>query len=556
MTVREQTFAKLAALCVSIPAAALVVFLISGATRNQLIPKFRKTVQTAEFIVDADAPGKPVPPGIFGVAAADPGTLRSLGATVNRWGGNTASRYNWGLGNAWNTGKDWFFENQSIEADAWRHFLSATLQEGAQAIVTLPLVGYVAKDTKSYSFSVEKYGPQQKTDPNRPDAGNGRRINGDPVKGNDPADANIIADIAFLRDWVQAIRNEYPDALDSGRIHFALGNEPMLWNTTHRDVHPEPTSYEEYLDRFVKVATMVRKSAPNALILGPELWGWPAYFESARDRENKHAPDRKAHDDQPFLPWFLTNLRAHERKHYIRLLDILSVHYYPQAAGVFAGDTSAGTCHHRAQASRSLYDPKYTDPSWIRDTVELLPRMQRWIDTHHPGLELAVTEYKWGAEDHISGALALADALGAFAAGKVRIANYWQHPDPASRTGQAFRMYTNADGAGAAFGSRLLPVRARNPKKHTKDKALRIYASRVPEQDKAVLIVINRGQRVRNLEVEFQGVQSVARTRAFRILPGSADIGRFDLPVDHHGNRVSFSIGTETIYHVRFDIQP
>ena len=59
--------------------------------------------------VDSSATGKPISPFIYGVAFADAATLRALGATVNRWGGNSSTRYNWANGHAWNAARDWDF---------------------------------------------------------------------------------------------------------------------------------------------------------------------------------------------------------------------------------------------------------------------------------------------------------------------------------------------------------------------------------------------------------------------------------------------------------------
>src|SRR6185503_7768326 len=65
--------------------------------------------------VECKGEGQPVSPTIFGIAWAD--TDKDIGATAHRWGGNTTTRYNWKLGNAWSSANDWFWENQSI--DSW-----------------------------------------------------------------------------------------------------------------------------------------------------------------------------------------------------------------------------------------------------------------------------------------------------------------------------------------------------------------------------------------------------------------------------------------------------
>ena len=48
-----------------------------------------------------------------------------------------------------------------------------------------------------------------------------------------------------------------------------------------------------------------------------------------------------------------------------RTLDILDIHYYPQASGVTSNKTDAATAALRLRSTRSLWDPTYTDESWI-----------------------------------------------------------------------------------------------------------------------------------------------------------------------------------------------
>lgn len=97
-------------------------------------------------------------------------------------------------------------------------------------------------------------------------------------------------------------------------VIFILGNEPMLWTFTHQDVHPEPTTYNEVRQKFVVLARKIRQIAPWAPVAGPSLWGWLATQESAFDHEGmwskgRKRVDRRARDDEPFLPWFVKELK-------------------------------------------------------------------------------------------------------------------------------------------------------------------------------------------------------------------------------------------------------
>src|SRR5688572_16864758 len=69
----------------------------------------------------AGVPGRPISPLIYGVAAAQPEDMAALRPALHRWGGNPASRYNWELGNAWNSARDWEFRNGTFGNDAAEH---------------------------------------------------------------------------------------------------------------------------------------------------------------------------------------------------------------------------------------------------------------------------------------------------------------------------------------------------------------------------------------------------------------------------------------------------
>jgi hypothetical protein len=155
--------------------------------------------------------------------------------------------------------------------------------------------------------------------------------------------------------------------------------------------------------------------------LGPVTWGWCAYFYSAADNCGP-GTDYASHGNVPFTPWYLQQMKAYDDAHSLRILDYLDMHYYPQAQGVALSDAGdAATQARRLRSTRSLWDPTYADESWIAGVAEgpyvrLIPRMQEWVNAYYPGTKLAITEYNWGALDHINGALAQADVLGIFGA--------------------------------------------------------------------------------------------------------------------------------------------
>lgn len=448
------------------------------------------------LVVDCRQAGHRISPLVYGIAYDPRLDSRDdhqwkLGATARRWGGNPASRYNWELGNAWNSANDWFFRNLNYASKddfTWDDFLKDNIARKMKTALTIPLLGWVAKDTTSYSFSVKQLGPQQYTDPELKDRGNGNSPDGRPLAPGPPTQTSVPFPPEKAGRWVAAIRK-----LDKARglrsvQQYILDNEPMLWNSTHRDVHPEPTSYDELLDRTIAYATQVRRADPEAVIAGPALWGWPAYFFSAVDAKVSFRlrPDRLAHGNVPLLPWYLRKLREHEEKTGLRLLDVVDVHYYPQGEGMKVGKGGAvdpATAARRIRSTRGLWDPSYVDESWIKESVQLIPRLKEWIRENYPGLKISIGEYNWGAEDHMSGALALAESLGRFGEQDVYSAFYWTYPAKNSPAFGAFRAFRNFDGQGGHFLDFFVPTTGAAP--------LSLFASRDETREQMVAIVLN-----------------------------------------------------------------
>jgi len=424
--------------------------------------------------VDANANRHPINPLIYGVAHAGLAALSDLNCPLNRSGGNNTSRYNWQL-NADNRGQDWYFQSiaypSATAGEVGDTFIANSKAANALAMLTIPMVGWVAKlgpnRGKLASFSIAKYGPQTGNDWQWfPDAGNGIWKNGQFVTGNDPNDANLPADSLFQQAWMQHLVNRWGTAATGGLRYYLLDNEPSIWHATHRDVHPAGATMDEVKSKMIDYAAKIKAIDPSVLVVGPEEWGWSGYLLSGYDQQYgskngwSNLPDRNNHGGRDYLPWLLDQLRQDQSSRGQRLLDIFSVHYYPQG-GEFSNDTSTAMQLRRNRSTRSLWDPNYVDESWINSAVQLVPRLKNWVNTYYPGTPTAITEYNWGAEGHINGATAQADILGIFGREGLDMAARWTTPDPSTPTYKAIKLYRNYDGNGSAFGD--LSISATSP---------------------------------------------------------------------------------------------
>lgn len=470
--------------------------------------------------VDASADRHPISPHIYGMNFADETLAAELRLPVRRRGGNAQTRYNW-QNDTSNRASDWFFENIPNDndnpdalpngSDADR-FVEQDRRTGSQTILTAPLIGWTPKSRAvACGFSVAKYGPQQATDDWRPDCGNGVQPSGGPITGNDPTDTSLPITTTFVQGWIAHLIGRYGGAAQGGVAFYNLDNEPMLWNDTHRDVHPQPASYDEMRDLTYAYAAAIKAADPNAQTLGPVLWGWTAYFNSALDMAEggdwwNHPQDRNAHGGIPFVVWYLQQMGVYEQQHGLRLLDYLDLHYYPQAQGVaLAPAGGSDTQALRLRSTRSLWDPNYADESWIANTddgpaVRLLPRMREWVEANYPGTKLALTEYNWGALDHINGALAQADVLGIFGRERLDLATLWDPPQAGQPGAFAFRIYRNYDGAGSAFGETSVYARSGEQER------LAIYGAQRANDQALTLVVINKATTSLTSTVTISGV--------------------------------------------------
>ena len=425
--------------------------------------------------VDRSKTLRPISPLIYGVAHADADQLVTLGAQLNRWGGNPNTRYNW-IAEAWNAARDWEFRNYGGDSSgptppgsASDAFVATNRSLSVESQLTVPTMGWVARNRDKAVASVgvpadggpplaagtDAIAAYDPTDNRRKTS-----VPSLPRKGAPFVDAPTPGDgPAFQDEWVNHLVNRFGRADDGGVRYYVMDNEPDLWSFTHTDVHPVQTSYEDVLANFLEYATAIKAVDPSAKIMGPALSGWTGYFYSALDRgpdAYRTHRDRQAHGDMPFLAWWLEQVRKHDERLGSRTLDVLDVHYYPQGAGVFMGYDDPWTRGLRLRSTRALWDPSYVDESWIADTVRLIPRMREWIDQYYPGTPLAIGEWNWGAEKTMSGALAVADVLGIFGREGVDMAAYWTFPPLDSPAAQAFQLYTHYNAQGDAFGDRAL----------------------------------------------------------------------------------------------------
>jgi Glycoside hydrolase family 44 len=511
------------------------------------------TLPHVDVAVDCRAKASKISPYIYGIAfyafhdekrAAD---QWMLGATVRRWGGNTTSTYNWEL-NTWNTGNDWYFENHGISS--YKEFFKANVDHKMASTLTVPIMGWVAKDDSSSSFPVSVFGPQDSTDQWRADAGNGKGKDGKLIAPGPPSRAYVKITPDFVKRWIQAIRKD--DAATGKRsvYMYILDNEPAIWSTTHRDAHPDPLSYDELVQRTVDYGTAVREADPEAIIAGPAEWGWTGYMYSGKDMAlggPSVRPDRRAHGDVPVIAYYLKALADQEKKTGVHILDVLDLHGYAYADGVSGSEAAEpDVAARRIRATRMMWDPTYVDESWVNEPVKLLPRMREWIDQNYPGRGMSLGEWSFGGEGHMSGGLATAETLGRFAQFGVTSAYYWVYPPENSPGMWAFRAYRNFDGKGGHFLDWYAPT--------TPVQNASLFASRDESGNHMVAVALNFSrQNAITANIDLSSCGAVANLHAYSYGGGPNGFNDVGAQFKAHGKTLSQALAPYSI--TVFDVE-
>jgi len=479
--------------------------------------------------VDAHESHHPINPDIYGLAFAATSDLVALNAPLNRSGGNAETSYNWQL-NSDNRGADWYFESfaDSVSTPGYRRddFIATTraANVGAQALLTIPTINYIgslgAGRSNLWSFSIAKYGPQTGWDPSNPDAGNGiSTAAGNPyITGNNPTDASVANSVSIQQGWVQHLISKWGLASAGGLNYYLMDNEASIWYSSHRDVHPTGANYSEIYKDYLNYAGAVRALDPTATIVGPEEWGWLALFYSGFDQQNGTGPgsDYATHNNTYYYPWLMQQLASYQKTTGKQLLDVLSVHYYPQD-GSFSNNDSLAAQLIRNQSTRSLWDPKYVDQSWIASVginggiVDLIPNLKSWVKQYYPGLKLAVTEYNWGDEPNLNGATTQADVLGIFGRQGLDMATRWTVPVNPSPTYLAMEIYRNYDGHDSTFGDTSVYAGVADPD------YLSSFAAVRSSDHALTIMVINKQQGSTPVSVSLANFATTGTAQAWQI---------------------------------------
>jgi len=417
-----------------------------------------------------------ISPFIYGNNDQTISDVSDVGYTYSRWGGNDASNYNWQLQTR-NSASDWYFEDYGGAGDSVQ-FITNVQDAGSHALTTMAMMDWVAR-ASGWSYSVKTFGAQCSADPYNSDAGDGLEADCQtpvttsavtsayyPLLDNS-SQSCASGDCVYREPWAQALAAAFgagtctvPYSTIASCHFYDMDNEPEIWNGTHRDVHPAPTGYDEIANLYETEATNLKTWDPSAVRFGPVFCCWWFYWNGA------NGADKGNHGGVDFLPWWLNQIYWFDQINGSRTLDVFDIHAYADA-GPTTDFTDAQLRAATASASRYYWDPATLNPDTNNTYTAneepnpgipfLIPRMKAMVNAIYPGTPLSYTEWGAGLAPNsawdFSTAIADADTLGVFGREGLSFASRWGGPSPGDAEYQAWKLYTNYDGAHHMFGT-------------------------------------------------------------------------------------------------------
>lgn len=497
--------------------------------------------------VDVNADRHAISPDIYGMNFCPQDLAQALGIPVNRWGGDATSRYNWQV-NVSNAGNDYYFIIQdlgspttaSADADA---FVAQNVATRTKSILTIPVIPYITKGrpgvtagvTAACSYSLPPFSADQFDSTisyGGSTCGNGSKsgVSVGLLSSTQLDALNVANTQASAQGWIGHLVASFGTAADGGVALYMMDNEPSLWQSTHPDIYAtNALTYDVLVTLTEAYAATVKEADATAEVMGPSDWGYLAYFDSPPGWANGTG-GYAAHGDTFFGVYYLQAMAAYQTAHAgLRLLDYFDEHYYPQEVGANGNqialhddDGDPATQALRLRAVRSLWDPTYTDESWIATVgppfpaqLELIPRFRSWVEASYPGTKVSLSEYNFGALDSINGALTQADVLGVFGREQLDLATLWSPPALTQPGAYAFRMYLNYDGMGGRYGDTWVSSTSSDQSQ------LALYAAQRSSDGALTLIVINKTASVLTTPITIANFSPQGMAQGFLYSPAN-----------------------------------
>jgi len=461
---------------------------------------------------------------------------------VNRMGGNRLTGYNWennwsNAGTDWqNSSDNWIFQTQGLNSSTWQTvagsggylWVDSALKNGANMLFTLQAAGYVAADGNG---SVSCTAPCNRWIP----------VSARKPSGSFVYPPNLTDNAVYMDEYISFLTKRYGYAYQGGIKFYQIDNEPDLWNSTHPYIWgTTAVTPTQIFNKNLEYAKMIKDMDSSAKVVGLSsfgVYGW----ETMLDIKN-----------------FLKNFKTASDNAGKRLLDVVDVHIYPEEQSTTnirvtsATDVSTPVQIARVQAPRSLWDSTFVENSWVPggayggQACMYIKRLKSYIDQNYPGTQLSISEWSYGGNNDISGAVATADVLGIYGREGVYMSNYFGTLS-GSYIATAYQLFRNYDGKKSTFGDLSLQALTNDNQNSS------IYAASVSStSDKELhLIVINKSNtQTLNATIKINSSVSYATGTYYGFDGTSQTISKKGSIASISNNSFTLSLPAFGVYHV------
>jgi hypothetical protein len=165
--------------------------------------------------------------------------------------------------------------------------------------------------------------------------------------------------------------------------------------------------------------------------------------------------------------------------------------------------------------------------------------MKDWVANYYPNTQIGLTEYNWGAENHINGATTQADIYGILGREGMDMATRWTTPDAATPVYKAMKMYRNYDGQNRGFGETSVSAVAPNPDE------VSAFAAQRTSDGALTVMVINKVANAQTTTVNLSNYTSGTTAQVWQLTSANQITRLADVAVTN--NAISVSLPAQSI---------
>jgi mannan endo-1,4-beta-mannosidase len=299
--------------------------------------------------------------------------------------------YNWDT-NASNAGDEWFHpcglrlsngQANQPRAAAVSGMIQSAASAGRAAVITVPMAGFVAADGAG-TVDETQIAPSSRW--REVVAKKSTIYPGSPLSTNPNKTDNYVFTDEFV-NWAETTKQPQQ------QLWYSLDNEPGLWGEalpagwqsgvepnpccnpangvnpspegrTHPTIHPYAPTFNEMRNKTIAHASAIKDVNPNTMVFGGVGYGWNEFttLQNAPGAvTNPSHPGGDQTGELHYNEWLLQQVRNEEIVQGRKLMDVLDLHWYPEAQGggvrITGSETTTAVVNARVQAPRSLWDP-------------------------------------------------------------------------------------------------------------------------------------------------------------------------------------------------------